>query len=43
MGKSVLASQFVAGLHNALKSKVDGMEGGFDEVLVKAHFEEAKL
>ena len=43
MGKSVLASQFVAGLIPALKSKVAGTEGGFDEVLVKARFEEAKL
>ena len=42
MGKSVLASQFVARLHPALKYKVAGTEG-FDEVLVKACFEEAKL
>ena len=43
MGKSVLASQFVAGLIPALKPKVAGTEGGFEELLVKARFEEAKL
>ena len=43
MGKSALASQFVARLIPALKSKVAGTEGGFDEVLVKAQFKEAKL
>ena len=43
MGKSVLVSQFVAGLKPAFKSKVTGMEGGFDKVLVKARFEETKL
>ena len=39
----MLVSQFVAGLKSALKSKVAGMEGGFDEVVVKARFEEPKL
>ena len=43
MGKSVLASQFVAGLIPVLKPKVAGTEGGFEELLVKARFEEAKL
>ena len=43
MGKAVLASQFVAGLIPALKAKVAGAEGGFEELLVKARFEEAKL
>ena len=43
MGKSVLASQFVAGLIPALKPKVAGTEGGFEELLIKARFEEAKL
>ena len=33
----------MAGLKSVLKSKVSGTEGGFDEVLVKARFEEAKL
>ena len=43
MGRSVLASQFVAGLIPALKPKVAGTEGGFEELLIKARFEEAKL
>ena len=43
MGRSILASQFIAGLTPALKSKVAGIDGGFDEALVKARFEEAKL
>ena len=43
MGKSVLASQFVAGLIPVLKPKVAGAEGGFEELLDKARFEEAKL
>ena len=43
MGRSVLASQFVAGLTPALKAKVAGTEGKFEEILVKARFEEAKL
>ena len=43
MGKSILASQFIAGLVPSLKSKVAGGDGGFDEALVKARFEEAKV
>ena len=43
IGKSVLVSQFVAGLLPALKMKVAGVDGKFDEILVKARFEEAKL
>ena len=43
MGRSVLSSQFVAGLNPALKSKVTGVEGDFEQLLVKARFEEAKL
>ena len=43
MGKSVLANQFVAGLRSEIKGKVVGMEGSFEELLVKARFEEAKL
>lgn len=41
MGCTVLTSQFVAGLLPELKSKVAGSEGGFELLLVKAHFEEA--
>ena len=43
MGKSVLANQFVAGLRSEIKGKVVGMEVSFEELLVKARFEEAKL
>ena len=43
MGRSVLSSQFVAGLNPALKPKVAGVEGDFEQLLVKARFEEAKL
>ena len=42
LGRSVLAYQFVPGLTVALRSKVAGVEGTFDEFLVKARFEEAK-
>lgn len=42
MGKSVLAYQFVTGLRTELKSKVAGLEGSFDALVVKARFEEAK-
>ena len=41
MGQSVLAYQFVAGLTGDLKAKLVGCEGTFDELLVKARFEEA--
>ena len=43
MGRSILASQFIAGLVPTLKSKVAGIDAGFDEALVKARFEEAKI
>ena len=43
MGQSVLANQFVSGLKLELKSKVVGFEGCFEQLLVKACFEEAKL
>ena len=43
MGQSVLANQFVSGLQLELKSKVVGFEGNFEQLLVKARFEEAKL
>ena len=43
MGQSVLANQFVSGLRADIKSKVAGSEGGFDQLLAKARFEEAKL
>ena len=43
MGKAVLASQFVSGLLPEIKRKVAGAEGSFDQLLVKARYEEAKL
>ena len=43
MGQSVLANQFVSGLPPELKSKVVGFEGNFEQLLVKACFEEVKL
>jgi hypothetical protein len=42
MGQSVLANQFIAGLHSDLKSKVVGTEGNPEQLLLKARFEEAK-
>ena len=33
---------FVAGLRMEIKSKVAGSEGEFEQLVVKAHFEEAK-
>ena len=43
LGRSVLAYQFVAGLTSALRTKIAGVEGNFDQLLVKARFEEAKI
>ena len=34
LGRSVLAYQFVAGLTQALRTKVAGVEGNFDQLLV---------
>ena len=42
MGRSVLLNQFTAGLLPHLKEKIVGVEGIFDQLLVKARFEEAK-
>ena len=42
MGRAVLAYQFVAGLTPVLRTKVAGMEGSFEQLLVKAQFEKAK-
>ena len=42
MGQSVLSNQFVSGLKPELKTKLAGMEGDFEQLLVKARFEEAK-
>ena len=43
MGRSVLRSQFVAGLRAELRAKVVGCPGDFEELLSKARFEEARL
>lgn len=43
LGKSVLSNQFVAGLEPTLKSKVAGSDGDFEQLWVKARFEEAKI
>ena len=42
MGQSVLANQFIGGLHSDLKAKVVGVEGSLEQLLLKARFEEAK-
>ena len=42
MGQSVLANQFIAGLRSDLKSKVVGVEGSLEQLLLKARSEEAK-
>ena len=43
LGQSVLAYQFVAGLTPALRTKIAGVEGNFDQLLVKARFEDVKI
>ncbi len=43
MGQSVLTYQFVAGLRPEIKAKVVGSDGDFEELLVKARFQEAKI
>ena len=42
VGQTVLASQFVACLRPHLQSRVVGMEGAMDQLVLKARFEEAK-
>lgn len=43
MGRTVLSCQFIAGLFSTIKAKVAGVEGDFEQLVVKARFEEAKL
>ena len=43
MSENVLAYQFVAGLNDALRAKLVGAKGTFDEVLTRARFEEARM
>ena len=42
MGQTLLANQFVTGLQPHLKQKLIGVEGGLNELILKARFEEAK-
>ena len=42
MGTTVLAYQFISGLKPKIKSKVAGVEGSLEQLLMKARFEEAK-
>ena len=43
MGKAVLASQFLTGLHRDIKSKFAGCDNDLEQLFVKARFEEAKI
>ena len=43
MGQTVLANQFAAGLKPEIRVKVAGHEGSFEQLLMKARLEEAKL
>ena len=43
LGKSMLASQFVAGLLGSIKVKLAGSDGDFDQLLTRARFEEARI
>lgn len=43
VGQIVLVNQFVSGLRSELQAKVVGVEGGMEEIVTKARFEEAKL
>ena len=43
MGQTVLAYQFVASLKLEIRLKLAGHEGSFEQLLMKARFEEAKL
>ena len=42
MGKSLLSSQFIAGLSDQLKTKMVGCAGVFEEPLAQARFEVAR-
>lgn len=42
MGQALLANQFVSGLKHGLKTRLMGQEGTFEQLLVKARFEEAR-
>ena len=40
LGQSMLSNQFIVGLRPELKTKMVGMEGSFEELLMKSRFEE---
>jgi hypothetical protein len=42
MGQTLFANQFVTGLRPDLKRKLVGTEGGLQELVLKARFEEVK-
>ena len=42
MGQTLLTNQFITGLRPNLKQKLIGVEGRFEEMVLKARFEEAK-
>ncbi len=42
MGRTVLTCQFIAGLRNEIKAKIAGVVGDFEQLVMKAQFEEAK-
>ena len=42
MGQTLLVNQFVTGLLPHLKRNLIGVEGGLDELILKARFKEAK-
>ena len=43
LGRYDRSSQFIAGLQPRLKSTGAGSDGGFEQLWVKAHFEQAKI
>ena len=43
LGQLVLVNQFVTGLLGDIKTKIIGIKGSFDQLLVRVRFEEAKL
>ena len=43
VGQIVLINQFVSGLRSELQAKVVGTEGGMDEMVARARFEETEL
>jgi hypothetical protein len=43
VGQIVLVNQFVSGLRSELQAKVVGVEGGMDEMVARARFEETKF